>query len=75
MCIDGHISRLANVLVGFDDAFKAPVSQGELIQNQMSAISAMTISSAEKTRLATVFFDEMSVPPDQRAVWLEALAE
>lgn len=75
MCIDGHISRLANVLVGFDEAFKSPISQGELIQNRISAISGMPVSHEEKTRLATTFFEEIALPADQRVAWLEALAE
>ncbi len=75
MCIDGHISRLANVLVGFDDNYRSPVSRGELIQNRISAIGAMEIPAEEKTRLATEFFEEIALPADQRAPWLEALAE
>jgi hypothetical protein len=75
MCIDGHISRLANVLVGFDENFKSPVPQGELIQNRISAIAAMNIQPEEKTRLAIEFFEEISLPADHRTAWLEALAE
>jgi hypothetical protein len=75
LCIDGHISRLANVLVGFDDNFKPPVSQGEIIQNRISAISAMSVDPEEKTRLATAFFEEIALPPDQRTAWIEALVD
>jgi hypothetical protein len=75
MCIDGHISRLANVLVGFDENFKPPVSQGELVQNRISAIGAMNVQPDEKTRLATAFFEEIGLPSDQRTAWLEALVD
>jgi hypothetical protein len=75
MCIDGHISRLANVLVGFDENYKAPVSQGELVQNRISAISAMDVPTHEKARLATEFFEEIALPTDHRTAWLEALTE
>ena len=75
MCIEGHLSRLANVLVGFDDAFQSPVSQGELIQNRISAIYAMELPESEKARLATAFFDEISLPLAEREPWLTALVE
>lgn len=75
MCIDGHIARLANVLVGYDDAFKSPVPRGELIQNRISAISAMEVPDFEKARLATAFFDEIALPIAQRTPWLSALLE
>lgn len=75
MCCDGHLARLVNVLVGFDDAFRPPVSRGEVIQNQMAAIVAMTIPAREKVRLANVFFDEMALAPAERVSWLDALMD
>jgi len=75
MCIDGHIARLANVLVGYDDAFQSPVSQGETIQLRIAAISAMDVPDHEKARLATVFFDEIALPVAARESWLTALLE
>jgi hypothetical protein len=76
MCCDGHLSRLINVLVGFDDAFAPPVSQGELIQNRIAAIAAHGEASAEeRIRLANAFFDEIAYPVPDRAAWLEVLAE
>jgi hypothetical protein len=75
MCIEGHLSRLANVLVGFDDAFQSSISQGEVIQNRISAIYAMELPESEKARLANLFFDEISLPLAQRESWLTALVE
>ena len=72
LCCEGHISRLCNVLVGFDDQFKPPVPFGELVQAKMSAISEMDTSLDEKVRLAMEFFDEHKVPTDARMAWLEA---
>ena len=40
MCYDGHVSRLTNVLVGFDEAYKTPISIMESFQNIMSMISS-----------------------------------
>ena len=72
MCCEGHISRLCNVLVGFDDNFQPPVSFGEVLQNTMSAIAGTDVSDDEKRRLANAFFDEHSIPASDRVVWLEA---
>jgi hypothetical protein len=72
MCCDGHISRLCNVLVGFDDAFAPPVPFGEVLQARMSAIAAMEIDTEEKVRQATAFFNEFAVPEADRVAWLEA---
>jgi hypothetical protein len=72
MCCDGHISRLCNVLVGFDDAFLPPVPFGEILQNKMAAIAALEVETEEKIRQATAFFTEFAVPEPDRAAWLEA---
>ena len=72
MCCDGHISRLCNVLVGFDDAFLPPVPFGEILQNKMAAIYAMEIETSEKIKQAMEFFNEFAVPEAERTAWLDA---
>jgi hypothetical protein len=72
MCCEGHISRLVNVMVGFDEAFAPPVSFGELLQNKMAAIYAMDIDTTEKVKQATAYFDELGVPAVERTAWIEA---
>lgn len=72
LCCDGHISRLCNVLVGFDDTFTPPVPFGEILQNKMAAIHSMNIQTEEKIRQATAFFNEFAVPETDRVSWLEA---
>ena len=72
MCCDGHISRLCNVLVGFDDAFAPPVPFGEILQNKMSSIAALEVETEEKIRQAVAFFTEFAVPEADRAAWLDA---
>ena len=72
MCCEGHISRLCNVLVGFDEAFKPPVPFSEILQNKMAAIAGMDVSIDEKIQQATTFFNEYAVPEDQRQAWLDA---
>jgi hypothetical protein len=72
MCCEGHISRLCNVLVGFDDAFQPPVSFGEILQSKMAAIAGLDIPDEEKRRQANAFFDEHQTPAEERVAWLEA---
>ena len=72
LCCDGHISRLCNVLVGFDDAFEPPVAFGEVLQNKMAALFALDIPTDEKLQQAIAFFNEYAVPEAERAPWLEA---
>jgi len=72
MCCDGHISRLCNVLVGFDDTFVPPVPFGDILQNKMAAIAGMEIETSEKIKQATEFFNEFAVPESERTAWLEA---
>ncbi len=72
LCCDGHISRVCNVLVGFDDEFAPPVPFGEILQNKMAAIYAMDVETAEKIRQATTFFNEFAVPEADRSAWLDA---
>lgn len=72
MCCEGHITRLCNVFVGFDDAFKPPIPFGEILQNKMSAIASSEESEEEKKRQANAFFDEYAVPQVERVAWLDA---
>lgn len=73
MCCEGHMSRLCNVMVGFDDAFKPPVPVGELLQNAIAKIAASEKEAAEKIAEAQQVFEELKVPEADRGVWLEAL--
>lgn len=72
MCCEGHISRLCNVLVGFDDAFNPPVALGELMQQKMAAIAGLDVPEEEKRRQANAWFDDAGVPAAERVAWLEA---
>ena len=73
MCCEGHISRLCNVLVGYDDSFKAPISAGEMLQHRIAAIAAEDISIPHKVVKAWEVMEELSIPRDQRMEWIEAL--
>ena len=72
VCCDGHMSRLCNVMVGFDDSFKAPVSLGEVLQQRMAAIAAKEIHVHLKVGEAWLVFEELNIPSEQRLAWIEA---
>lgn len=75
MCCEGHIARLANVLVGFDETFRPPVPVGEILQTKIAAIAGLKLSHKLKLQKAVAVMDELHIPVDDRAPWLEALAE
>ena len=73
MCCDGHISRLTNVLCGFDDAFAPPLSPAELLQNRMAVISGLEGGIILQVAEAMAAFKELKVPEDQWEAWIDAL--
>ena len=72
MCCDGHLSRLCNVLCGFQEEFKPQVSVGELLQQKIAMIAEKEISVEEKVGEAWVVFEELAIPIEQREAWIEA---
>ena len=68
MCAQGHIARLTNVLVGFDEAFKQPVSLGD----RMADISRMDITEEEKRMAGILVLQEFAVPLAEQGAWLDA---
>jgi hypothetical protein len=72
MCCEGHLSRLCNVLVGFDDRFSPPVPVGELLQQRISAIASQEVSVEQKVCLAWAVFEELKIPLEERDAWIEA---
>jgi len=69
MCAQGHISRLVNIFVGFDDQF---VSK-ESFQDKMSAIARSAIDQKAKRDMASALMDEAKMGVEERQSWLEAL--
>jgi hypothetical protein len=74
MCCEGHISRLANVMVGYDERFSSQVSVGELLQQKMAIISRIE-NVDERFRQATALMAELNVPQEEAVPWLDAIAE
>jgi len=71
MCGWGHLGRLANVMVGFDEMFKATISPMEDFQNKIAIIS-MT-DGIDKISEAMRLMDEINMPEEERNSWFEAL--
>jgi hypothetical protein len=75
MCCEGHISRLVNVMSGFDEAFRPRVSIGEAIQSKMAKIAGSeALTTAEKVAEAGAFLTIVGLTAEEQAPWLEALA-
>lgn len=72
MCCEGHLSRLVNVMAGFDDAFKPSVSLGEALQSKMAALAAS--GAADAAEQAKAYMTELGLTAAEQAPWLEALA-
>jgi hypothetical protein len=73
MCCIGHINRLINVMIGFDEAFQPSISKGEILQNKFAMFSQIE-DDTEKYVQATALLAELGVVGDEAAVWLDALA-
>lgn len=73
MCADGHLTRLANAVQGFDES-EAPVLEvpkSERLQTAMAQISELDPSERESA--ARRIFAELGVAEDAQRPWLEAL--
>jgi hypothetical protein len=75
MCCEGHIGRLANVFVGFDENFKSPASPNEMLQTQLAEIAQLKLRPEVKLAKAKTVMDELGIPEAERGPWLEALEE
>ena len=74
MCADGHVARLVNVLVGFDDNFKLQISPMEYFQENIAKISENTVAPLEfKIEQVKRLMDDINMPEDQREAWISAL--
>ena len=73
MCCDGHISRLTNVLSGFDDAFAPQLSAAEQLQNRMAVIAGMEGGIILQVAEAMAAFKELKVPQEEWEAWVDAL--
>jgi hypothetical protein len=73
VCAQGHITRLANVMVGFHDDFLTPQSHKEQFQDLMAEIARRTCSVEEKVAAARLLMVSHGMSEEEGAVWLDAL--
>jgi hypothetical protein len=73
LCCDGHINRLLNVMVGFDDKFAPEVPKSVILQSKMGKISEIEDETA-RYQAATQLFAELNMGLEEAAPWLDALA-
>ena len=74
MCCDGHINRLTNVMVGFDEAFKQDVPKGLILQTKMAEIAKIQ-DVEERFKAATALMTELNIGNDEAGPWLDAISE
>ena len=72
VCTQGHLARLSNVMVGFDDAFVPPVPVGEVLQQKMAVISEMDVPYEKQIELAEAVLAELNIPAEEHKNWLAA---
>ena len=73
MCCEGHLSRLANVMVGFDESFVPQQSVGEILQEKMAAINNSNSPLEWKLIAAKAVLLDLHIPEDQHRSWLDAI--
>ena len=74
MCCDGHINRLTNVMVGFDEAFQQEVPKGLILQTKMAEIAKIE-DVEERFKAATALFAELKIGLEEAGPWLDAISE
>ena len=75
LCCAGHINRLCNVMVGFDDRFVQEVKKGDttVLQNRFAQIAQIE-DDVEKYIQATRVIAEQGLTTEEAAPWLDSLA-
>lgn len=72
MCCEGHLCRLVNVMVGFDERFETPITKKELLQQKMAEIAAQDISVEQKALDAWKWMEENGIAVEERSAWIDA---
>jgi hypothetical protein len=78
LCAQGKMTRLANVLRGFDpeiDACVSPVPSKEQFQNRFVVITKSMLPIPMQKGLALQLMEECLIPEGERGEWLAALEE
>lgn len=72
LCCEGHLSRLCNVMVGFDDRFNPEVPVKEILQQKMALIAGKDIPVEAKVFEAFAVFKELKIPEEEYDAWIDA---
>jgi len=73
MCHTGKMTRLVNVLAGFDEAVGDLMPPRELFQNRFALLAGRPL--AEREPAARYLFREFAIPEAEQAAWLDPLIE
>lgn len=75
LCCAGHINRLCNVPVGFDERFVQEIKKGDttILQNRFAQIAQIE-DDVEKYVQATRLITELGLTTEEAAPWLDSLA-
>jgi len=73
MCNTGKMTRLINILAGFDDAVGDLMPSAELFRNRIALVSKQPM--AERESAAKALFLEFAIPAEQQSAWLEPLLD
>ena len=75
MCPQGKMTRLANVLRGFDARLESvsTLTTREQLQNRMVTLRSLPLE--ERRAAAEAVFAELSIPAEEQEPWLDALLE
>lgn len=75
MCAQGHLSRIANVFVGFDLSAVALIPPRELFQNEISVVATSSKTAEEKALVAKELMAKYAIPREEQQVWLDAVLD
>jgi len=74
MCGQGHITRLANVMVGFHEGFLSPRNAKEDFQDQIAEIAGNdNLPLKDKMEQAIILMNAIKMPEEERSAWYDAL--
>ena len=73
MCNTGKMTRLINVLAGFDDAVGDLMPPAEVFRNRIALVSKQPM--AERESAARALFHEFRIPAEEQDAWLEPLLD
>ena len=75
LCCQGHIVRICNVLIGFEEGVVVEQSIGQKLQDKIAEIAISELSIEEKKKQANEFMDSLKISQADKDVWLAALGE